>query len=117
MLIAKINFLIGLPDAFQCYPELRSCAPDRPTYSRRAQRNRLGISYCNRPGLDFACTFVIHENDTSRPDNAFRHLERRWDRALGKQTFALAKGDRIDHQPEIINQVMLHQRLEQIKTN
>jgi hypothetical protein len=43
-----------------------------------------------------------------------RHLERRRDRAHGKQTFPLAQSYRIDHQPEIIDQIMLHKRLEQI---
>lgn len=65
-------------------------------------------------GCDRACTFVIHENDAIRADYAFRHLERRRDRALGKQPFPLAQSYRIDHQPEIIDQIMLHKRLEQI---
>src|SRR5882724_850708 len=69
---------------------------------------------CKTSGLDCAGTFVIHENDASRTDNGFRHLERRRDCALGKQPFPLAQSYRIDHQPEIIDQVMLDQRLEQI---
>src|SRR5258705_9986318 len=40
-------------------------------------------------GLNCAGTFVIHENDATRTDNAFRHLERRRDSALSKQPFPL----------------------------
>src|SRR6185503_15573842 len=65
-------------------------------------------------GLDSAGAFVIREKDATRSDNAFRHLERRRDRALGKQAFPLAQSYRIDHQPEIIDQIMLHERLKQI---
>ena len=50
-----------------------------------------------RSGLDCTGTFVIHENDAARADNAFRHLERGRDRAPGKQTFSLAQSYRIDH--------------------
>src|ERR1051325_1804892 len=69
-------------------------------------------SYC--AGLDSAVAFVVHENDAAWTDNTFRHLERRRDRALGKKLFPLAQRYRIDHQPEIIDQIMLHKRLEEI---
>src|SRR5688572_11253851 len=69
---------------------------------------------CECSGLDCTGTFVIHYNDAARAHNAFRHLERGRDRALGKQTFPLAQSYWIDHQPKIIDQIMLHKGLEQI---
>src|SRR5205085_9657128 len=67
-------------------------------------------------GCDRACTFVIHDDDASRADYAFRHLEGRRDRALRKQPLSSAQRDRIDHQPEHIDQVMLDKRLKEIAT-
>src|ERR1700736_1389232 len=39
-------------------------------------------------GWDCASTLVIDDNDAFRGDCAFRHLERRRDRAIGKQSFS-----------------------------
>ena len=50
-------------------------------------------------------------------DFAFRHLERRRDRAIGKQPFSTAQRYRIYHQPERIDQIMLDQRLKEITTS
>ena len=70
--------------------------------------------YSKTSGLNRACALVIHDDDAAGGDFAIGHLERRRDRALGKQLFSLAQSYRIDHQPEIIDQIMLHKRLEQI---
>src|SRR5690242_6309260 len=80
--------------------------------NRRDRQAALLRSY--RSGLDIAGALVVHENDTSRTDDTFRHLERRRDRALDKQALSAAQGDRIDHQPATIHQIMPHERLEQI---
>jgi hypothetical protein len=45
---------------------------------------------------------------------ALRHLERRRDGAIGKQPFATAQRQRIDLEPELIDQIMLEERLNQI---
>ena len=68
-------------------------------------------------GCDCACTLVIHDNDAIRGDFAFRHLERHRDRALGKQPLSNAQRDRIVHQPERVDQIMLDKRLNQITTS
>src|SRR5690349_18481744 len=67
-------------------------------------------------GGNLACTLVIHENDATGGDVALRHLERRRDGALGKQPFATAQRQRIDLEPERIDQIMLHERLQEIGT-
>src|SRR5258708_3876216 len=66
---------------------------------------------CNRAG-----TLVIHENDATWGDLALRHLERRRDGAIGKQPFSTAQRQRIYLEPELIDQIMLHQRLKEICT-
>ena len=65
------------------------------------------------PGLG---TLVIHENDAIWGDLALRHLERRRDGAIGKQPFSTAQRQRIDLEPERIDQIMLDQRLKEICT-
>ncbi len=65
-------------------------------------------------GYHHACTLVIHENDATWGDLALRHLERRRDGAIGKQPFATAQRQRIDLEPERIDQIMLHERLNEI---
>jgi hypothetical protein len=51
-----------------------------------------GLSLCDTStsGYDCTCTLVIHDNDANRGDYAFRHLERRRDRAIGKQPLSTA---------------------------
>ena len=66
---------------------------------------------CNRAG-----TLVIHENDATWGDLALCHLERRWDCAIGKQPFSTAQRQRIYLEPELIDQIMLHERLNEICT-
>src|SRR5215469_17210447 len=65
-------------------------------------------------GWDCACTLVIDDNDAFRGDCAFRHLESRWDRAIGEQSFSRAQRNRKYLQPERIDQVMLEERLNEI---
>src|ERR1700682_3037902 len=65
-------------------------------------------------GCDRTCTLVIHGNDAIRADYAFRHLEGRRDRAVRKQPLSSAQRERIYHQPEHIDQIMLHKRLKEI---
>src|SRR5919202_1195192 len=71
---------------------------------------------CNTSSCDCACTLVIRENDTLWGDLALRHLERRRNGALGKQSFSTAQRQRIDLEPELINQIMLDERLKEIST-
>ena len=61
-----------------------------------------------------ACTLVTHDNDAFRCDGAFRHLECRRDRAIGKQSFSTAQRYRKYLQPERIDQIMLHECLNEI---
>jgi hypothetical protein len=84
-----------------------------------AARREVTLLFCNpsTSGWDCACALVIHDNDAIRADMAFRHLERRRDRAIGKQPFSTTQRDRIDHQPERIDQIMLDQRLKEITTS
>src|ERR1700740_1952897 len=65
-------------------------------------------------GANSACTLVIHDNDAFRGDCAFSHLERRRDRAIGKQSFSTAQRDRKYFQPERIDQIMLEECLNEI---
>src|SRR5690349_7325264 len=74
-------------------------------------------SFIDVAGGDVPVAFVTEEYNTLRADLAFRHFERGWDRAIGKQAFSGAQRDRIDHQPEHIDQVMFEQRLEQVSTS
>lgn len=60
-------------------------------------------AYSSTSGCDCACTLVIPDNDAIRGDFAFRHLKRRWDRAIGKQPLSNAQRYRIYHQPERID--------------
>src|SRR5687768_739463 len=78
-----------------------------------------GFLFCNTStsGCNCACTLVIHDNDAVRGDIAFRHLERRRDRAIGKQPLSNAQRYRIAHQPERIDQIMLDKRLNEITTS
>src|SRR5512147_2157130 len=77
----------------------------------------LGREYSSTSGCDCACTLVIHDNDAIRGDFAFRYLERRRDPAIGKQTLSNAQRYRIYHQPERIDQIMLHERLNENTTS
>src|SRR6266498_2213774 len=67
-------------------------------------------------GCDRAGTLVIHNDDAIRADYAFRHLEGRRDRAIRKQPLSSAQRERIYHQPEHIDQIMLDKRLKEIAT-
>src|SRR5579859_3459334 len=78
------------------------------TSGMSASRHRAG---CNR-----ASTLVIHKNDATWGDGALRHLERRRDGAIGKQPFSTAQRQRKDLEPERIDQIMLHERLNEIST-
>ena len=42
-------------------------------------------------GCDCSCPLITRDNDATRSDDAFRHLERRRDRAIGEQTFSTAQ--------------------------
>src|SRR5215813_12273492 len=68
----------------------------------------------HRVGCHRACALVIHENDASWGDLALRHLERRWNGAIDKQPFSTAQRQRVDLEPELIDQIMLHERLNEI---
>ena len=81
----------------------------------RATSGMSGNRY--RSGGNRAGTLVIHENDATWGDLALRHLERRWDGAIGKQLFSTSQRQRIDLEPERIDQIMLHQRLQEICTS
>lgn len=75
-----------------------------------------GARLRNTSGFDRARTLVIHDNDTLWGDLAFRHLERGRYGAIGKQPFSTAQRQRIDLEPERINQIMLDERLKEIAT-
>ena len=55
------------------------------------------LQYSSTSSCDCAGTLVIHDNDAIRAACAFRHLECRRDRAIGKQPLSTAQCDRIDH--------------------
>jgi hypothetical protein len=65
-------------------------------------------------GWDCACTFVIYDDDAFRSDCAFRHLECRRDRAIGKQSFSIAQRYRKYLQSERIDQIMLEEGLNEV---
>lgn len=88
-------------------PQLAQAPEDHPAYW-------LATGFASTFGYDCARTLVSHENDASWGDDAFRRLERRRDCAIGKQSLSGAQRDRIDHQPERINQIMLDQCLKEI---
>ena len=71
----------------------------------------------HRVGGNRACALVIHENDASWGDVALRHLERRWNGAIDKQPFATAQRQRVNLEPELIDHIMLHERLHEIGTS
>src|SRR5262249_8381127 len=64
-----------------------------------------------------ASTLVIHDNDALRGDLALRHLEGRRDGAIGKQTLSGAQRERIDLEPQLVDQIMLEERLKEIRTS
>ncbi len=68
-------------------------------------------------GCDRACLLVIHDNNAIWGDFALRHLERRRNRAVDKLPFSTAQRQRIYLEPELIDQIMLHQRLNEICTS
>src|SRR5258707_3238649 len=76
----------------------------------------LANSTPSTSGCNHAGTLVIHDNDATWGDLALRHLERRRDGAIGKQPFATAQRQRIDLEPERIDHIMLHERLNEICT-
>ena len=86
-------------------------APSGALIAARSANSPPDTSGCNR-----ACTLVIHDNDATWGDLALRHLERRRDGAIGKQPFSTAQRQRIDLEPERIDQIMLHERLKEICT-
>src|SRR5689334_14172171 len=65
---------------------------------------------------DRARTLVVRDDDATWGDLALRHLERRRDCAIGKQPFATAQRQRIYLEPERIDQIMLHECLNEICT-
>ena len=99
----------------RAFPTHAPSAPLSAGSSQKPRRNGhptvLAMQARSKPGatrreclsssdLDCACTFVIHLDDARRADNAFRHLERRRDRAIGKQPFSPGQGYRVYHQPQ-----------------
>ena len=62
-------------------------------------------------------TLVIRDNDAIRGNCAFRYLERHSDCAIGKHPFSTTQRDRIYHQPECIDQIMLDKRLNEVTTS
>ena len=52
--------------------------------SETARRIALALYLYKTSGSDCAGTLVTHDNDAIRADQAFRHLECRWNRTLGK---------------------------------
>ena len=61
----------------------------------------------HRVGCNRACALVIHDNDASWGDLALRHIERRCNGAIDKQPFSTAQRQRVDLEPELIDQIML----------
>ncbi len=68
----------------------------------------------HKAGLDCARARVIDDDDAFRGDGAFRHLEGRGDRAVGKQFFSTAQRYRKYLQPEGIDQIMFEECLHEI---
>jgi len=64
--------------------------------------------------LGLRLQLVIHDSDSFRGDCAFRHLECRRDRTIGKQSFSTAQSYPKYLQPERIDQIMLDERLNEI---
>ena len=91
--------ILGLTPQALCWCPLRGLSLGHPA------------EYLYGSGLDRAGALVIHENDAIRADYAFRHLECRRDGALGKQPLSSAQRERIYHQPEHIDQILLDKRL------
>ena len=82
-----------------------------------AFKGRIRREYSSASGWDRASALVIHDNDALRGDLTFRHLERRRDRAIGKQPFSSAKRYRMYLQPELIDQIMLDECLNEIRAS
>ncbi len=80
---------------------------------RKFQRPALPSDAQDRASV-FSFPLVIDENDAFRGDCAFRQLEWRRDRAIGKQSFSASQRNRNYLQPQGINQIMLQERLNQI---
>ena len=91
--------------------DVRSAAAERRT------GYPIGEMPTGSSGWDSARTLVVHDDDAFRGDCAFRHRECRWDRAIGKQPFSTAQRYRIYLQPERIDQIMLHERLNEIRAS
>lgn len=57
---------------------------------------------------------IIRDNDAARGDDALCHHKPGWNNAIGKQSLARAQCERIDHQPERIDQIVLEERLHEV---
>ena len=115
--IIKFGFLnpVDIPSNHRFMTDLALVIVDKIIFIPK--NSPIRREYSSTSGCDCACTLVIHNNDAIRGDIAFRHLERRWDRAIGKQSFSTAQRYRIYHQPERIDQIMLHERLKESTTS
>jgi hypothetical protein len=98
-------------------PAAQPCVLDRSSYRRRAAE-KIRAPNMARMFIDFrcdrACTLVINDNDAIRADYAFRQLEGRRDGAIRKQSLSSTQRDRIHHQAEHIDQIMLDKSLKEI---
>ena len=92
------------------------------TFYRRSARDFVR-TICVTPALPsdaqhgasvYRLALVIDHNDAFRGDCAFRHLESRRDRAIGKQSFSPTQRNRKYLQPQRIDQIILEERLNEI---
>src|SRR5438132_10839295 len=68
----------------------------------------------DRPDLDVTGAAVGGHDDAVWRDVALEHAKTRWLRALAKETLSGSQGDRVNLEPELVDQIVLEQRLNQV---
>src|SRR5712692_8603439 len=68
----------------------------------------------DRPKLDVTGAAVGGHDDAVWRDVALEHAETGWLGALAKETLSGSQGDRVNLEPELIDQIVLEQRLNQV---
>src|SRR5438132_7417787 len=100
---------------------MSTCAEQPPALPTEGIRNTLASDYLlargcqlDRPELDVTGAAVGGHDDAVWRDVALEHAETRRLGALAKETLSRSQGDRVNLEPELVDQIVPEQRLNQV---
>src|SRR3954453_20084066 len=82
--------------------------------AREPQPGRNWLLGSDRAGFDVAAARVPGEDHAARGDGSVDRGEGRGNRAALEELLAAAEGDRVDHERELVDQVVLEQGLDEV---